>query len=139
MEQVVRRIRLPPDSGVSLAADLNGLFIYSDPQVSRVFDLLVDNAVKHGKKITRISISCRVTPEDITIVCEDDGVGISAGEKTRIFERVVAGEGKFGLFLVNELLTLSGMTITETGEPGKGARFEMTVPNGAWRMAGNGA
>ena len=56
-----------------------------------------------------------------------------------LHERVVAGEGKFGLFLVNELLTLSGMTITETGEPGKGARFEMTVPNGAWRMAGNGA
>jgi len=25
-------------------------------------------------------------------------------------------------------------TIRETGEPGEGARFEMTVPNGLWRM-----
>ncbi|MDP3396545.1 MAG: HAMP domain-containing sensor histidine kinase [Methanoregula sp.] len=133
MEMVVSRIKLPPDSGVSLSADLHGLFIYSDPQVSRVFELLVDNAVKHGKKTTRISISCRCTTEDITIVYEDDGVGISAGEKDRIFERVVSGEGKFGLFFVKELLNLSGITITETGDPGKGARFEIMVPKGAWR------
>ncbi len=139
MEMVVSRIKLPQGSEVSLTSDLHGLSIYSDPQVSKVFDLLVDNAVKHGKKITRISISCSVSMEDITIVFEDDGVGIPSGEKARIFERVVSGEGKFGLFFVHELLILSSMTITENGEPGKGARFEITVPKGAWRMKGNGA
>jgi PAS domain S-box-containing protein len=135
MEKAVRMARLPPDSGVSLTADLRGLFIYSDPQVSSVFDFLVDNAVKHGKKITRITISWKEAAEGVTIFCEDDGVGIPAGEKARIFERVVAGEGKFGLFYVNELLNMSGMTIRETGVPGEGARFEIIVPKGMWRNA----
>ncbi len=33
-----------------------------------------------------------------------------------------------------EILDIIGITIKETGEPGKGARFEMVVPKGAWRM-----
>jgi len=44
-----------------------------------------------------------------------------------------------GLFFIREILDITGITITETGEPGKGARFEMKVPNGMWRMAGHGA
>jgi len=40
--------------------------------------------------------------------------------------------------LAREILDITGITITETGEPGKGARFEIAVPNGAWRMVGNG-
>jgi len=31
------------------------------------------------------------------------------------------------------LLSIPGITIRETGEPGKCARFEMTVPKGAWK------
>jgi len=38
------------------------------------------------------------------------------------------------LIFVREILDITGITIKETGEPGKGARFEMTVPKGAWRM-----
>ncbi len=34
----------------------------------------------------------------------------------------------FGLFLVREILALTGITITETGFPGSGARFEIHVP-----------
>jgi K+-sensing histidine kinase KdpD len=36
----------------------------------------------------------------------------------------------FGLYLMREILDITGITITETGEPGKGARFEMVVPKG---------
>jgi len=39
-----------------------------------------------------------------------------------------------GLFLSREILLITGITILETGQPGKGARFEMTVPNGMWRI-----
>jgi len=39
---------------------------------------------------------------------------------------------------VREIWDLTGITIHENGEPGKGARFEMTVPKGAWRMTGKG-
>ena len=42
----------------------------------------------------------------------------------------------FGLYLMREILAITGITIRETGEPGKGARFEMVVPKGIWHLAG---
>jgi hypothetical protein len=44
-----------------------------------------------------------------------------------------------GLFLSREILSITGITIRETGEPGNGARFEMLVPKMVWRIVGNGA
>ncbi|HNQ30521.1 MAG TPA: sensor histidine kinase, partial [Methanolinea sp.] len=46
------------------------------------------------------------------------------------------GYGKgtgLGLFLSREILSITGMTIRETGIPGEGARFEIVVPKGMWR------
>ena len=113
--------------------DLPGLEILSDPLIERVFYNLIDNAVKHGNIITRISFSCRETPEGLVLICEDDGAAVSPEQKDRIFDRVV-GENKFGLFFVREFLSISGMAITETGEPGSGARFEITVPVRLYRF-----
>lgn len=39
----------------------------------------------------------------------------------------------FGLAISREILDITGITIRETGEPGKGARFEIIVPNGEYR------
>jgi hypothetical protein len=44
----------------------------------------------------------------------------------------------WGLIFVREILDITGITIRETGEPGKGARFEMTVPKGKWRILRKG-
>ena len=43
----------------------------------------------------------------------------------------------FGLFLSCEILAITGITITGNGTPGKGARFEITVPKGMWRFKGH--
>ena len=32
------------------------------------------------------------------------------------------------------ILSITGITITETGTPGQGARFEIVVPKGAYRF-----
>jgi CheY-like chemotaxis protein len=119
---------------VSLACDLPGLEIYTDPLIARVFYNLIHNAMGHGEHVTRISFSCREDPTGLHLVCEDDGVGIPSDKKRQIFNRIVGGEGKFGLFFVREFLTLFGMSVQETGIPGKGARFEITIPKGAYRF-----
>ena len=36
----------------------------------------------------------------------------------------------------HEILGITGISIRETGVPGTGARFEMTVPQGAYRFTG---
>jgi signal transduction histidine kinase len=62
------------------------------------------------------------------IICEDDGVGITAQDKKRLFTRGFGKSTGLGLFLSREILSITGITITENGVPGKGARFEITVP-----------
>jgi signal transduction histidine kinase len=95
----------------------------------------MDNALKYGgEKITRIGISAHETSEGLTIVLEDDGMGIAGEDKRHLFERGFGKNTGLGLFLSREILAITGIAIRETGEPGRGARFEMTVPKGAYRF-----
>jgi len=57
-------------------------------------------------------------------------------EKEKIFNQGYGKNTGLGLFLSREILALTGMTIRETGTPGKGARFEILVPIGAYRFIG---
>jgi len=116
-----------------------GTAIFADPLTARVFYNLMDNAVRYGGKITTIRLSVEERDGVPVIVCEDNGYGIPAGEKERIFERGYGKNTGLGLFLAREILNITGMTIRETGEPDKGARFEITVPGDSFRAGGGTA
>ena len=116
-----------------------GVEVFSVPLIVKVFYNLMDNAVRYGGKITTIRFSVEEASDDHVIICEDDGDGVVAVEKEKIFERGFGKNTGLGLALSREILDITGITIKETGEPGKGVRFEMTVPKGAWRMKGDGA
>jgi PAS domain S-box-containing protein len=111
-----------------------GIELFVDPLIVKVFYNLVDNAIRYGEKITTIRFSVRENGSDKIIVCEDDGVGIPADKKEKIFGRGYGNNTGLGLFLCREILDITHITIRETGEPGRGARFEMTVPTGACRL-----
>ena len=100
----------------------------------RVFSTLMDNTVRHGGHATRVAISAREAAGDLIISFEDDGAGIPAEEKEQIFERGYGKNTGLGLFLAREILAITGIAIAETGEPGKGARFEIRVPEGMYRF-----
>jgi len=108
--------------------------VLADPMLEKVFFNLLDNAARHGERVTHIRVSSRTSGENLVIVWEDDGVGITADDKEHIFERGFGKNTGLGMFLVREILSLTGISIVETGVPGKGARFEMTVPRGAFRF-----
>lgn len=114
-------------------AVVEGTEVFADPLIGKVFYNLVENAVHYGGKITRIRFLCQESGESAVVVCEDDGTGIPADEKERIFEKGFGKNTGFGLFLAREILTITGITIRETGVPGDGARFEMTVPKKNYR------
>ena len=121
--------------GLEAELYLNDLEIFADPLVDRVFSILLDNTKRHGERATRVKVWHVVAGEILTIVYEDDGVGIHPKEKERIFEQGFGRDSGLGLFLARQVLEVTGMTVRETGELGQGARFEMAVPNGKWRLA----
>jgi len=123
-----------PRREIAVETDSPTLEVYADPLLMRVFYNLIDNALRYGgEQMTAIRISSQESSLGLLIVCEDNGVGIPADKKEAIFRRRYFKHTGLGLFLSREILVITGITITENGTPGKGARFEITVPNGMWR------
>lgn len=113
---------------VKLEIDVHGLKVYADPLLEKVFFNLVENALRHAQGMTRIRFSYYLLGEESVLVCEDDGCGIPAEYKEAIFRREYFKHTGFGLFLSREMLGITGITIRETGDTGKGARFEIIIP-----------
>ena len=118
--------------GIRVEKDVGDLEIFADLLLEKVFFNLVDNVVRHSEKATVIRFSAQKTSEGITIFCTDDGVGVPESIKERIFKREYYRNTGFGLYLAAEILSITGLSICETGEPGKGARFEIRVPQDAY-------
>jgi len=53
--------------------------------------------------------------------------------KNQIFEKGYGKNSGLGLFLVREILEITGFEIEETGRENVGARFEITIPARAFR------
>ena len=131
------------DRRLPLRNDCGPLSLYADPMFEKVFSNLMENTLRHGTGATGVHLTCEESGDALRLIWEDDGPGIPADQKELIFERGIGKHTGFGLFLSREILAITGITITETGEPGKGARFEIAVPDGSWRRdrpdsAGNG-
>ncbi|MFA4876898.1 MAG: response regulator [Methanoregula sp.] len=119
---------------VTVKQDFPDCEIFADLLFEKVFFNLIDNALRYGGDgLTRISVTLQESENGLNISVGDDGAGISQEDKKRLFQRGFGHHTGLGLFLSREILAITGITITETGEPGKGARFEMVVPKGAWR------
>ncbi len=69
----------------------------------------------------------------LILLFEDNGAGIPVEDKPRLFTKGFGKNTGLGLFLSREILSITGISITENGEPGKGARFEIAVPKGMYR------
>ena len=129
-------VTLLPPSNVDIRVEMDDIELYADPLLPRIFFNLLANSLQHGNhRMTKIRLSARMSEESISLIYEDNGTGIPELEKGKIFEFGYGKRTGFGLFLARELLGFTGMTITETGEPGKGVRFEIVVPKGKFRKA----
>lgn len=122
-----------PLEDVSLEVEVSGIEVYVDPMFGRVFRNLVDNSLRHGEKTSCIRVTALERGGELVIVYEDDGVGIPEEARPHIFERGFGKHTGLGLFMVREVLGLTGITIRETGQDGSGARFEIAVPEGRHR------
>jgi signal transduction histidine kinase len=120
---------------LSVEENLGELEVYADPLFRKVFYNLIENSLVHGGTVRNISISASESENGLILTYEDNGCGIPADEKQKIFERRVGKHNGLGLFLVREILSITSLSIIETGVPGEGARFEIYIPTGQFRKA----
>jgi PAS domain S-box-containing protein len=133
LENIVSQLSVP--AIISLNSDIQGIEFYADTMLEKVFFNLLDNSIRHGQHVTEISVSSNQSGDGLTVVWEDNGVGVAADQKEKIFERGFGKNTGLGLFLVRDILSLTGINIKETGTEGTGARFEIYVPPGVFRLS----
>jgi len=119
--------------GITINIAVNQAEIFADPLIEKVFYNLMENSLRHNEHVTRMIYSVRETLNGLIIIYSDDGVGITPDDKKKLFQKGFGRHTGLGLFLSKEILSITGISITENGEPGKGVQFEITVPEGMYR------
>ena len=127
--QIALATEPPPDATV--LADSEG--------VRTILSNLVDNALKYTPAGGRVTVRCRIEQTTVTIEVEDTGIGISAQDQARVFERFfradkarsgdVAGTG-LGLSIVKHLVQSFGGSVSLDSQPGRGSTFRVHLPRG---------
>ncbi len=122
---------------IRIQSDTEGYEIYADPLLERVFYNLVENAILHGHRVSLVRIAAHESETGLILSLEDDGIGIPVPDKERVFTKGFGKNTGLGLFLVKEILSITNISIQETGEYQHGARFEMHVPKEMYRITKN--
>ncbi len=123
------------DSGIPIHHDCGDFSVYADPMFEKVLNNLYDNTIRHAEGADYVRIRCEEEEGDLIIIWEDNGPGIPNDEKEQLFDKGFGKNTGLGLFLTREILSITGITISETGVYGEGARFEIRVPAGGFSGA----
>jgi len=117
-----------PERGVEITAWPDGL--------RALIDNLLENAARHGRDGGTVAAAIDPRAGGLRLTVDDDGPGVPAGERTRIFERFVRGTGAgdgsgLGLALVLQQAQLHGGSAHVEDPPLGGARFVVELAPGA--------
>ncbi|HRE06675.1 MAG TPA: PAS domain S-box protein, partial [Opitutaceae bacterium] len=111
----------------------------TDPNLLRhILSNLLSNAVRYSPAGTRVTVRVSGEAERLMLSVEDQGIGIPAGDRNRIFEPfergsnvgVIKGTG-LGLNIVRRMTELMGGTITIDPDTTQGSRFLLSFPQSA--------
>jgi PAS domain S-box-containing protein len=121
---------LPTSDAIKIVNDCKRLEVTADSLLKQLFYNLIDNSLKHGEKVNQIRLHYTKDGDGVKLFYEDDGAGVPEVNKPKLFDiGFTTGKGSgLGLYLIKKMMDVYGWTITEEGEPGKGAKFVITIP-----------
>ena len=108
-----------------------------DPtRMRQAFANLVDNALKYTPEGGAVEVGCRpLEGGAVEVMVRDSGMGIPAGEQTRIWERLYRGDKSrgqrglgLGLSLVKAIVEAHGGRVEVASREGEGALFTVSLP-----------
>jgi signal transduction histidine kinase len=131
------------DAGVSVELEIaDGLpaVLGDEPALRRVFQNLVDNAIKYGASGGWVKIAARAANGSVVVSVADRGIGIEPAEQSKIFEpfyraaAVVAAQVQgagLGLSLVQRIVAAHGGSVAVKSAPRSGSEFIVQLPAAA--------
>jgi PAS domain S-box-containing protein len=110
----------------------------ADPdKVRQIFNILVENALRYSPGGGTVTVGARRSDDRVEVRVVDQGIGIPAAERERIFRKFyraesaardgAAGTG-LGLFIAKELVTAMGGRIWVESTEGEGSSFSFELP-----------
>lgn len=116
----------------------SGLMVMADrKRLEQILYNLVDNALKFNRPGGSVLVSGAEQQDRVLITVEDTGLGISAADLPRVFERLYRGDKSrsrktegtgLGLAIVKHLVHAQAGEVTVTSELGAGSRFLVSLP-----------
>jgi signal transduction histidine kinase len=123
--------------GIPVVETCGNAAICADPLFENAIACLFEHILSHSANVTEIRVFLEGNRSGRRVlVFADNGTGESSADKERIFEYGHDKTASGGLFFAREILALTGITITYTGESGKGALFEMQIPEESFQNEG---
>ncbi|MBB6061643.1 two-component system OmpR family sensor kinase [Thermosipho japonicus] len=142
IKEVVENLKqLAEKYNVKINVNCESVFISADKRrIKQAIHNLVDNSIKFSDKSKEeryVNISVKKKEENLSIIIEDNGIGISQEDKEKIFEKFYRGDRSLtyevpgtglGLTIVQEIIKLHGGKINVYSTLGKGTTFELVIP-----------
>ncbi|CAN7535188.1 HAMP domain-containing sensor histidine kinase [Terrabacter sp. LjRoot27] len=138
-EVVTSLLPYAADHGVTLvdeAAGAGGCVVLGvRPSLRRSVLALVDNAIAHSEKGTRVEVRSGVSEDQVRVDVVDHGDGVDVADVEQLSRRFSRGDGGagsrrvgLGLALVTQIVRSHGGRLDVTETPGGGATFSVLIP-----------
>jgi signal transduction histidine kinase len=110
--------------------------VNADPlQLSRVYQNLIANALKHNPPGLSLALDAKLEGDWVCCTVADNGIGMSQQQSAKLFDLYFRGSQKrqsvglgLGLYLCRQIITAHGGKIGVQTHPGDGATFWFTLP-----------
>ncbi len=128
--------RLRQETALDVHTELHPTRLVGDARaLSRVVRNLLENAALHA--VSRIDVAVGSTDGDATVTVADDGPGIPAADRERVFDRFVrldpdrarsGGGAGLGLAIVREIVAAHHGSVAVQDRPGGGTLMTVQLP-----------